>query len=170
MNIPDDRGAYVAGFGAATVLAIAALGVGVNGLAYVPAILTLFGGGFFLLTWLVSAQEVARDAIVVGEQLRPFTALDEFGEATASGTESITVTGPSTVNSRYAQARSTSGTPTSSYTRIFHDGSWHSAAQSNTRGAAPRTATAPYRNRPRPLGSSSRPARSSIHDPSVLPS
>jgi len=84
VHVPDNRGAYVAGFGAATALAVLSLVVGLHGLAYVPAVLSIIGGGFFLLTWAVSAQQVAADAITVGETLRPFTALDEHGEPFSS--------------------------------------------------------------------------------------
>jgi hypothetical protein len=79
VRLPTNRGAFLAAFVAASGLGISALVAGEGWVVGVPAVLSIIAGALFMLTFAISRQEVAADAIRVGEILPAFTALDENG-------------------------------------------------------------------------------------------
>ena len=80
VDIPENRALFVAAFLTAVALGGAAFVKGsgwIGGVAAVPAILI---GLFFPFTMAISRQEVASDAIQVGDTIPRFTSVDERGE------------------------------------------------------------------------------------------
>jgi len=80
VEIPENRGFFVAAWVVAAVLGVAAL-VGEPGwLGGVPAAFGVVAAMFFLATVVIGRQKVGDGAIQVGATLPPFTATDENGE------------------------------------------------------------------------------------------
>lgn len=79
VRLPADRTGYVLAWLASALLGAGAFYLGVGWLAGVPSGLAVFGGLFLCLLVAISAQEVAANAIRVGEKLRAFSAPDEHG-------------------------------------------------------------------------------------------
>lgn len=80
VDIPENRALFVAAFLTAVALGVAAFVKGsgwIGGVAAVPAILI---GLFFPFTMAISRQEVASDAIRVGDTIPHFTSVDDRGE------------------------------------------------------------------------------------------
>ena len=84
VSIPSDRTAFVACWVAGAVLGVVALGMGAGWVGGLLAGLAAVAGSFFSALVFVSPQKVGEDAIRVGEQLRPFSALDEAGSEFSS--------------------------------------------------------------------------------------
>lgn len=85
VDLPEDRTTFVAGFLVAAGLGIAAFVAGpgwIGGIAAVPAIVI---GLFFPFSVSISRQEVATNAIRVGDTIPQFTAVDENDEPFDSG-------------------------------------------------------------------------------------
>ena len=78
--IPENRTAFVVFFLASVALGVGAFVVGVRWLGGVAAVLGILIGGFFPLSIAISRQEVAANAIAVGDTIPHFAALDENGE------------------------------------------------------------------------------------------
>lgn len=81
VDIPTDRRAWVGSWLLGAALGIAALVAGAGWMGGIPATLAVVAGLLFSGLVFVSRQRVADDAIRVGDMLRPFTALDDGGEA-----------------------------------------------------------------------------------------
>jgi hypothetical protein len=80
VDIPENRALFVATFLTAVALGVAAFVKGsgwIGGVAAVPAILI---GLFFPFTMAISRQEVASDAIRLGDTIPRFTSVDDRGE------------------------------------------------------------------------------------------
>ena len=83
-SIPGRPGASGHGFifvwVGGTLLGIAALSQGAGWVGGIPAGLAVLVGAFLLITAAIGPQQVAADAVAVGEPLRDFSAPDENGE------------------------------------------------------------------------------------------
>jgi len=79
VQLPRDRRGYVSAWVTALALGVAALAVGTEGIGTAPAVLAVVGSGFLLGLIAISPQQVADDAIGVGETLRDFTAAEDTG-------------------------------------------------------------------------------------------
>jgi hypothetical protein len=77
VRLPANRTGFVLAWLGSSLLGASAFYVGVGWLAGIPAGLAVFGGIFLIALVAISAQEVAADAIRVGEKLRAFSAPDE---------------------------------------------------------------------------------------------
>ncbi len=80
VQIPENRGAFVASWAIAGLLGVTALVQGVGWIGGIPAGIAAVVGIFFTLLFLISTQKVGSDAIQVGARLPTFNALDEHGE------------------------------------------------------------------------------------------
>jgi hypothetical protein len=80
VEIPTNRGGFVATWVIAAGLGIAALAGEPGWLGGIPASLTLLATTFFLFTVAVGGQKVGEDASEVGATIPAFTAPDEYGE------------------------------------------------------------------------------------------
>jgi hypothetical protein len=80
VRLPENRTGFVLIWASSTLLGIIALSQGTGWIGGIPAGLAVFIGIFLLFTVTISPQQVAPDAIAVGEALRDFSALDENGE------------------------------------------------------------------------------------------
>jgi hypothetical protein len=80
VRLPENRSGFVLVWASSTLLGVVALAQGAGWIGGIPAGLAVALGVFFLFTVMVSPQQVAPDAIAVGEMLRAFSALDEDGE------------------------------------------------------------------------------------------
>ena len=86
VDIPEDRTTYVIFFLSAAALGVGAFVVGVRWFGGVAAALAIIIGSFFPFTVAISRQEVAANAIRVGDSIPVFSALDENGEVFQSKT------------------------------------------------------------------------------------
>jgi len=80
VEIPSNRGGFVAAWLVAAGLGVAALLAEPGWLGGIPAGLAVFASSFFLLTVAIGRQKVADGAIQVGAAIPDFTATDEHGE------------------------------------------------------------------------------------------
>ena len=80
VEIPKNRGGFVAAWIGGVVLALATMMSEPGLLGGIPASLALVGGLFFLMTFVISPQKVSDDAIKVGAMLPVFKALDQHGD------------------------------------------------------------------------------------------
>lgn len=80
VQIPENRGAFVASWAIAGLLGVTALVQGVGWIGGIPAGIAAAVGFGFTLLFLISPQKVGSDAIRVGATLPAFKALDENGE------------------------------------------------------------------------------------------
>jgi hypothetical protein len=80
VRLPENRTGFVLVWAVSALLGVIALTQGGGWIAGVPAGLAVFLGLFCLFTVTISPQQVAADAVVVGEPLRDFSALDENGD------------------------------------------------------------------------------------------
>ncbi len=78
--LPQNRIAFVTAWAGGAVLGLIALLLGPGWLGGVPATLALLAGSFLTVLVGISRQQVASDAVVVGESLRAFTAPDDSGQ------------------------------------------------------------------------------------------
>ena len=86
VDIPEDRTTYVIFFLSAAALGIGAFVAGARWFGGVAAALAIIIGSFFPFTVAISRQEVAANAIRVGDSIPVFSALDENGEVFESKT------------------------------------------------------------------------------------
>ena len=86
VDIPEDKTAYVIFFLFAAALGVGAFVTGTRWFGGVAAALAIIIGSFFPFTVAISPQEVAPDAIRVGDSIPVFSALDENGELFESKT------------------------------------------------------------------------------------
>ena len=86
VDIPEDKTAYVIFFLFAAALGVGAFVAGTRWFGGVAAALAIIIGSFFPFTVAISRQEVAADAIRVGDAIPAFSALDENGELFESKT------------------------------------------------------------------------------------
>jgi len=80
VEIPENRGGFVAAWVVAAGLGLAALAGQPGWLGALLAGCAVFVSGFFLFTVAIGAQKVGADAIRVGDRIPDFTATDEKGE------------------------------------------------------------------------------------------
>ena len=80
VDIPEDRTTYVIFFLSAAALGVGAFVAGVRWFGGVAAALAIIIGSFFPFSVAISRQEVAANAIRVGDSIPVFSALDENGE------------------------------------------------------------------------------------------
>lgn len=80
VDIPEDRTMYVVFFLTAAALGVGALVAGTRWLGGIAAALSIVIGLLVPYTIAISPQEVAANAIEVGDTIPHFTALDEHGE------------------------------------------------------------------------------------------
>ena len=80
VRLPENSAGFVIVWTASLLLGVAALALGAGWIGGIPAGLAVFLAIFFLFTTMIGPQQVAPDAIAVGEALRDFSALDENGE------------------------------------------------------------------------------------------
>ncbi len=86
VDIPEDRTTYVIFFLCAAALGVGSFVAGVRWFGGVAAALAIIIGSFFPFTVAISRQEVAANAIRVGDSIPVFSALDENGEVFESKT------------------------------------------------------------------------------------
>ena len=86
VDIPEDRTTYVVFFLSAAALGVGAFAAGARWFGGVAAALAIIIGSFFPFTVAISRQEVAANAIRVGDSIPVFSALDENGEVFESKT------------------------------------------------------------------------------------
>ena len=86
VDIPEDRTTYVIFFLSAVALGVGAFVAGARWFGGVAAVLAIVIGSFFPFTIAISRQEVAANAIRVGDSIPVFSALDENGETFESKT------------------------------------------------------------------------------------
>jgi hypothetical protein len=86
VDVPEDKTAYVIFFLFAAALGIGAFVAGTRWFGGVAAALAIIIGSFFPFTVAISRQEVAANAIRVGDSIPVFSALDENGEIFESKT------------------------------------------------------------------------------------
>jgi cellobiose-specific phosphotransferase system component IIC len=80
VDIPENRTTFVAFFLTAAALGVGAFVAGTRWFGGVAAVLAIFIGSFLPFTVAISRQEVAADAIRVGDTIPHFTAVDEHGQ------------------------------------------------------------------------------------------
>jgi len=80
VQLPRSRSGFVVVWATGTLLGIVALSQGAGWAGGIPAGLAVFVGGFLLLTVVIGPQQVAADAVKVGETLRDFSAQDDGGQ------------------------------------------------------------------------------------------
>ncbi len=80
VQIPENRGGFVATWVIAALLGVTALVQGVGWIGGIPAGIAAVVGIFFTGLFVISPQKVGADAIQVGATLPAFNALDENGE------------------------------------------------------------------------------------------
>ncbi len=80
VNIPENRTAFVIGFLTAVALGIAAFVKGAGWVGRIAAVFAIFIGTLLPFTMSISRQEVASNAIRVGDTLPSFSAPDDRGE------------------------------------------------------------------------------------------
>ena len=86
VDIPEDRTTYVIFFLSAVALGVGAFVARTRWFGGVAAALAIVIGSFFPFTMAISRQEVAANAIRVGDSIPVFSALDENGEIFESKT------------------------------------------------------------------------------------
>jgi hypothetical protein len=86
VDIPEDRTTYVVFFLSAAALGVGAFVARVRWFGGVAAVLAIVIGSFFPFTVAISRQEVAANAIRVGDSIPVFSALDENGKVFESAT------------------------------------------------------------------------------------
>jgi hypothetical protein len=86
VDIPENRTAFVVFFLAAAALGVGAFVARTRWFGGVAAVLAIVIGSFFPFTVAISRQEVAANAIRVGDSIPVFSALDENGEIFESKT------------------------------------------------------------------------------------
>ena len=79
VRLPRSRAAFVAAWAGGALLGLVALSRGAGWIGGVPAGLALFAGGMLVVLVAISSQQVAENAVRVGENLRDFSAPDENG-------------------------------------------------------------------------------------------
>ena len=80
VRLPESRAPFVVAWAGGALLGAAALWQGAGWVGGAPAGLAIFVGAFLLMTVAIGPQQVAADAVAVGEPLRDFSAHDENGE------------------------------------------------------------------------------------------
>ena len=80
VDIPENRAVFVAFFLAGAALGVSAFVAGTRWFGGVAALLAIVVGSFLPFTVAISRQEVAANAIGVGDTIPHFTAVDEHGE------------------------------------------------------------------------------------------
>jgi hypothetical protein len=80
VEIPKNRGGFVATWIVAAGLGVTALACEPGWLGGIPAGLAVFASTFLLLTVVVGGQKVGDEAIRVGATIPDFTATDEHGQ------------------------------------------------------------------------------------------
>jgi cytochrome oxidase Cu insertion factor (SCO1/SenC/PrrC family) len=80
VEIPANRGAFVAAAVLAAILGALALASGPGWLGGIAAGLAVLVSAFFLFTIAIGDQKLAEDAIQVGATIPAFTATDEHGQ------------------------------------------------------------------------------------------
>jgi len=80
LRLPENRTSFILAWVASTTLGVGALMSGSGWIVGVPAGVAVAIGTFLLFTIMIGSQQVAPDAIAVGEALRDFVAVDENGE------------------------------------------------------------------------------------------
>jgi cytochrome oxidase Cu insertion factor (SCO1/SenC/PrrC family) len=80
VDIPENRTAFVVVFLAAVALGVAAFVKGARWVGGVPAVGAIFIGSLLTFTIAISRQEVAPNAIKVGDTIPHFNAVDDSGE------------------------------------------------------------------------------------------
>ena len=86
VEIPENRTAFVVFFLTAAALGVGAFVARTRWFGGVAAVLAIVIGSFVPFTVAISRQEVAADAIRVGDSIPVFSALDENGEVFESTT------------------------------------------------------------------------------------
>ena len=81
VRLPENRTGFILVWASSALLGVVALAQGPGWIGGIPAGLAIALGIFFLFTVMISPQQVAPDAVAVGEVLRDFSALDENGES-----------------------------------------------------------------------------------------
>jgi hypothetical protein len=80
VDIPENRAAFVAFFLTAAALGVGAFVAGTRWFGAMAAVPAIFVGSFLPFTVAISRQEVAADAIGVGDTIPHFTAVDEHSQ------------------------------------------------------------------------------------------
>ena len=80
VEIPANRGAFVAAAVLAAILGVLALASGPGWLGGIAAGLSVLVSSFFLFTVAIGDQKLSEDAIQVGATIPAFTATDEHGQ------------------------------------------------------------------------------------------
>jgi cytochrome oxidase Cu insertion factor (SCO1/SenC/PrrC family) len=80
VEIPANRGAFVAAAVLAAILGVLALASGPGWLGGIAAGLAVLVSAFFLFSIAIGDQKLAEDAIQVGATIPAFTATDEHGQ------------------------------------------------------------------------------------------
>lgn len=79
VRLPSNRSGFVAAWAGGALLGLVALTHSAGWIGCIPAGLALFAGGMLVALVAISPQQVAENAIRVGEKLRDFSAPDENG-------------------------------------------------------------------------------------------
>ena len=80
VGVPEDRTIFVLGWGLAVLLGIGAFVRGTRWYGGIAALFAILIGVFLPFTVAISRQDVAANAVQVGDTLPQFSAVDEFGE------------------------------------------------------------------------------------------
>jgi len=80
VRLPRNRVGFVLAWAGGALLGLVALFQGPGWVGGIPAGLAVVAGGFLTVLTAISAQQVAPDAVSVGEVLRDFSAPDENGQ------------------------------------------------------------------------------------------
>ncbi len=80
VQIPENRGVFVATWAISGLLGVTALVQGVGWIGGIPAGIAAVCGILFSVLFFISPQKVGSDAIQVGARLPAFSAPDEHGE------------------------------------------------------------------------------------------
>jgi len=80
VDLPSNRTGFVLAWAGGGLLGVVALFQDPGWVGGIPAVLAAIAGTFLTVLVAISAQQVAEDAVAVGEPLRDFSAPDENGE------------------------------------------------------------------------------------------
>jgi CHASE2 domain-containing sensor protein len=81
VDLPSTRAGFVAVWLSAVAFGVTAFVKGPGWIGVLPALAGIVIGGFLTFTVYISPQEVASDAIQVGDTIPPFTSVDDRGQA-----------------------------------------------------------------------------------------